>query len=203
MASGSLQPSVIVFDAFGTLVHIGKKRAPYRKLIKWLAEQGRAPQPNDSSMVMSSRASFIEIARQCGHEVPESLLQRLEADLATELASLQLYDDTLFTLAQLRSEGFRLALCSNLAAPYGEVILKMLPHFDVYACSYAVGATKPDVKIYQYLLDQFACQAQDILFIGDTPLADVVGPTNFGMSARLINRRNEQKFSDVLSDMLG
>ena len=36
-------PKVIIFDAFGTLVKIGTSRSPYRKLMKWLKDNGRKP----------------------------------------------------------------------------------------------------------------------------------------------------------------
>ena len=61
-----------------------------------------------------------------------------------------------------------------------------------------MGAIKPNPPIYQHLIDQLGCTADEVLFIGDTPLADVQGPSNFGMSARLINRKGGQMLNDVL-----
>lgn len=95
-----------------------------------------------------------------------------------------------------------MALCSNLAMPYGKIVSSLLPPLDAYAWSYEVGAIKPEPKIYQSLIDQLACQASEILFIGDTTLADFTGPTVFGMSARLIDRKNGQTLAEVLNDIL-
>ena len=67
---------------------------------------------------------------------------------------------------------------------------------------YEVGAIKPESQIYQYLIDKLQCHAKDILFIGDTLLADYSGPTEFGMSARLIDRKSGQKLADVLADII-
>ena len=78
----------------------------------------------------------------------------------------------------------------------------ILPSLDAYAWSYEVGAIKPESQIYQYLIDKLQCHAKDILFIGDTPLADYSGPTEFGMSARLIKRQNGQTLAEVLKDIL-
>jgi HAD superfamily hydrolase (TIGR01549 family) len=108
----------------------------------------------------------------------------------------------LINFRRIKKLGFRLALCSNLAMPYGKVVSSLLPSLDAYAWSYEVGAIKPESQIYQYLIDQLQCHAKDILFIGDTPLADYSGPTEFGMSARLIDRKNGQKLADVLNDIL-
>ena len=45
-------------------------------------------------------------------------------------------------------------------------------------------------------------KAKDVLFIGDTPLADYSGPNEFGMSACLIDHKNGQKLVDVLADII-
>lgn len=197
-----MQPSVIIFDVFGTLVHIEKRRSPYKKLLRALTKQGRVAEANDVSTIMSKRLGFAELAHYWGYHISENLLKSLESDLAEELASVSLYDDTLEMLARLKEKGFKLALCSNLAMPYGDVVFKQLPILDAYAWSYEVGATKPNPKIYQHVLDELGCQAKDVLFIGDTPKADVIGPTAFGMAARLIERRKGQTLRDVLADVL-
>ena len=103
---------------------------------------------------------------------------------------------------ELKKLGFKLALCSNLAMPYGKIVSSLLPLLDAYAWSYEVAAIKPEPKIYQSLIDQLDCQASEVLFIGDTALADFTGPTAFGMSARLINRNNGQILAEVLNDIL-
>ena len=200
--AGHIEPSVIIFDVFGTLVKIGERRSPYRKLIKWLKEYERQPKPDDAKFIMSQNLSFTELVKLLGINIPDQLLQELEHDLNDELQSIVLYEDTLSTLEELKELGFRLALCSNLAMPYGKVVSSLLPNIDTYAWSYEVGAIKPESQIYQYLIDQLECRAKDVLFIGDTPLADYSGPNEFGMSARLIDRKNGQKLADVLNDIL-
>ena len=200
--AGHIEPSVIIFDVFGTLVKIGERRSPYRKLIKWLKENGRQPKPDDAKFIMSQNLSFTELVKLLGINIPDQLLQELEHDLNDELQSIVLYEDTLSTLEELKELGFRLALCSNLAMPYGKVVSSLLPNIDTYAWSYEVGAIKPESQIYQYLIDQLECHAKDVLFIGDTLLADYSAPNEFGMTARLIDRKNCLKLADVLNDIL-
>ncbi len=197
-----IKPSVIAFDIFGTLVKIGERRSPYKRLMKWMKNNGRKPDPNDAAMIMSNLAGFKEIAAMFGMTIPAQLLTELNNDLSYELQSIVLYEDTVSTLERLKQTGFKLALCSNLAMPYGKIVSSMLPPFHAYALSYEVGAIKPDARIYQHLIDNLACQAGEVLFIGDTPLADVDGPTSFGMSARLIDREGGQTLSDIIDDLL-
>ena len=155
---------------------------------------------------MSHNLNLAELAKRLAVNIPDQFLQQflqeLEHDLDEELRSIRLYEDTLSTLEELKKLGFRLALCSNLAMPYGKIVSSFLPSLDAYAWSYGVGAIKPESQIYQYLIDKLQCHAKDILFIGDTLLADYSGPNEFCMSARLIDRKNGQKLADVLNDIL-
>ena len=199
---GHIEPSVIAFDVFGTLVKIGDRRSPYRKLMKWLKENGRQSKPDDAKFIMSHNLNLAELAKRLAVHIPDPFLQELKHDLDEELRSITLYEDTLSTLEELKKLGIKLALCSNLAMPYGKIVSSLLPNIDAYAWSYEVGAIKPESQIYQYLIDQLECHAKDVLFIGDTPLADYSGPNEFGMSARLIDRKNGQKLADVLADII-
>ena len=202
LKAAHIQPSIIVFDVFGTLVKIGERRFPYRNLMKWLKQNGRKPKHDDAKLIMSHNLDFTELAKLLRADIPNELLQELKSDLNKELQSIVLYEDTLSTLEELKKLGFKLALCSNLAMPYGEVVSSLLPTLDAYAWSYEVAAIKPEPKIYQSLIDQVDCQASEVLFIEDTALADFTGPTTFGMSARLINRNNGQTLAEVLNDIL-
>ena len=196
-----MKTSVIVFDAFGTLVEIGDRLSPYRNLMTWIRESGRRPEPEDAATIMSRPLGFAGVAAAFNAAPPIANLAAWERDLHRELNSIKLFADSLPVLTQLRAKGYRIGLCSNLAAPYGPPVKALLPPLDVYAWSYEAGAVKPDAAIYQYLIEQLGCAAADVLFIGDTPSADVAGPIAFGMSARLIDRAAGQTLADVLQDL--
>lgn len=179
----------VVFDVFGTLVAIQNPRRPYLKLMRWLREQGRRPRADDSTRLMCESVGLAGAARMFGFDVPASILTPWEQELAAELAGITLFDDVIPTLVALRERGLKLGLCSNAAQPYAAPVLAQLPFLlDVYAWSFSVGAIKPDERIYRYLCDTLACSPHEILFIGDTLEADVLGPTRFGMQARLLVR---------------
>jgi len=170
--------------------------------MKWLKENGQQPKPDDAKFIMSHNLNLAELVKLLAVNIPDQFLQELEHDLDEELRSIALYEDSLSTLEELKKLGIKLALCSNLAMPYGKIVSSLLPPLDAYAWSYKVGAIKPESQIYQYLIDQLECHAKDVLFIGDTPLADFSGPNEFGMSARLIDRKNGQKLADILVDII-
>lgn len=196
-------PKVIVFDAFGTLVKNGERRSPYRKLMQWLKANGRKPSAQDAKIIMSNFVDIEKLAKMFGAELPEQFLKEINNDLQHELSTIQLYEDTVPTLQILKEKGFKLALCSNLALPYGEKLRKLLPDFfDIVAFSYEVGSIKPELEIYAVIQAYFGCDFSKMLFIGDHPILDVEMPLSLGMSARLIERQKNQELLDVLGDLI-
>lgn len=196
-------PTIIAFDAFGTLVRIGESRSPYRKLMKWLKANGRKPTEHDAKIIMSNRVDVAQLARKFGAELPEQLFNEINNDLQLELSTIQLYEDTVPTLQILKENGFKIALCSNLAMPYGEQLRQLLPDFfDAVVFSYEVGAIKPESQIYEVIQSYFGCEFSEMLFIGDHPILDVETPLSLGMSARLIARQKNQKLLDVVGDLI-
>ena len=82
--------SVIAFDAFGTLVNIGDKRAPYKKLLQWMKDHGRTQQADDAAVIMSQAVSFEEFAARCGMTLSDDLITTLHSVLEAELQSITL-----------------------------------------------------------------------------------------------------------------
>lgn len=180
----------VAFDVFGTLVRIERPTRPFRQLLRALHETGRPRQRDDGIRVMSSDLGLRQAADLFGGVVAEHTLLALEADLIEELRSITVFDDVSPTLTALRDRGIKIALCSNLAAPYGPPVLDMLPvKPDFCAWSYEAGAVKPQADIYRYLCAGIDCRPDEVLMIGDTPEADMLGPRRFGMHGYHLDRR--------------
>ncbi|MGA6878719.1 HAD family hydrolase [Acinetobacter sp. AND/436] len=192
----------VAFDVFGTLIEIKNSQSPYKKMMKWLKQQGRKPQPNDAATIMSLDGDFETIASYLGYQLPVPLLAEMNDDLQHDLKHMHAFEDSIPTLIELKNLGYKLAICSNAATPYGERAQSILPPLDAYAWSFKVGANKPDPTIYRYFLNQLKCQPNEVLFIGDTQLADVDGPKKLGMSAQIIHRKNGESLLDVLQPFL-
>lgn len=195
----------VIFDVFGTLVRIGDKRHPYRQLQALMLRHGRAPRPEDATRMMTLDTGLAGLTKAFGVTIPAHELADIEADLYQELPTIGLYPETLSTLASLREAGLKLAICSNLAAPYAIAPKLLLPPMDAYAWSFALGAVKPDARLYRYLCEELQCDPAEALFVGDTPAADFDGPRSFGMQACLIDRngsRSVRPSIENLSDIL-
>ncbi|MGJ7523910.1 HAD family hydrolase [Variovorax sp. LT1P1] len=173
----------VAFDVYGTLVQITSPRRPYKTLLSRLSDRGRAPQPDDGARVMSSDVGLAEVAELLGMPLAEDDLEPLRADLAAELASVRLFDDALPTIVALQRRGIRVGLCSNLAGPYAAPVEALLPPLDAYAWSFAVGAVKPEPRMYAHLCEALDAAPGEVLMVGDTLLVDYEGPRSHGLQA--------------------
>jgi putative hydrolase of the HAD superfamily len=81
---------------------------------------------------------------------------------------------------------FRLATLSKGNADL--TVIGMAHHFEVRLSAGALGCAKPDPRAYEGLADALTLNPEEILFVGDEPHADVVGPRTVGMQTVWVNR---------------
>lgn len=183
------KPKVVIFDLYGTLVKFGVMHHPFRVLLKWAREQGRAVRDDDARQLMTIDADLFHLARHLGINAPKEMLAQLQSQIDDELASLTLFEDVIPTLEKLQSLRIPFAICSNLAQPYGVVIDRLLSQMKLHRfLSYEVGFIKPEPLMYQRILMDLRVKSTQCLFIGDTFIADYEGPIKNGMQARHLTR---------------
>ncbi len=61
-------------------------------------------------------------------------------------------------------------------------------HFEARFAARDVGALKPDTAAFNHVLQKSALNAEQILFVGDDPIADVQGARAIGMQPVWVNR---------------
>ena len=196
MASSNRAITAVCFDVFGTLVHYNGQRVnPYRRLVTV------APGEQAERLPFLIRNVPVDVfADELGLS---HLLPVIRRELDTEIAGLQLFPEVELALRKLRATGKRIAVCSNVAHEYGEVVRQLLPSLDCYALSYEVGAAKPDPAIYAAVCESLGCRPRDVLFIGDSKRCDLHGPQAFGMQARWLDRHGRQTLMDALKGVIG
>ena len=88
---------------------------------------------------------------------------------------LSLKPDLMEGLRYLRSRGLRLCIISNERTQRVTDFLSktgLSSIFDEVVVSEAVGAEKPDPKIFQYALDLFSLKGEEAVMFGDNEIAD-------------------------------
>jgi FMN hydrolase / 5-amino-6-(5-phospho-D-ribitylamino)uracil phosphatase len=199
-----ITPLVLSFDLDDTLWPVAPVIARAEKVLySWLSE--RYPQTVSGHSIESLREQRAQVAARfpershdlsfLRHHVLKELFGAAGhaeslADDALEIFygarnRVEFYDDVRPSLERLRAR-YRLFAISNGNADLERCGIADLFHGHVTAR--AAGAAKPDPRIYAALLKLTGVAAEQVLHIGDDPLADVVGATQAGMQAVWINR---------------
>ena len=107
-----------------------------------------------------------------------------------------LYSDVVPTLQRLRDAGFKLAIVSNWESPLDPLTerLGIADYFDAIVASHdvRVRSEKPDPHIFNYALAAVGVSAEEVVHVGDTYEADIVGARNMGIRPILLDRDGTQ-----------
>lgn len=85
---------------------------------------------------------------------------------------------------QLGREGYKIGLISNGKSPLQEENLSALgiaDFFDSIIVSEAVGCRKPEPAIFELACKELSVSPEKCIFVGDSPIADILGAANVGM----------------------
>jgi len=127
---------------------------------------------------------------------PESLLAEYEDGFARNVVPMP---GMRATLARLRAQGWGIGVVTNGRSAFQRRTLSALAIgdlLDVVVVSEECGLRKPDPAIFQLALDALGCQARASWFVGDDPVADVVGARAAGMRALQLVREAATEAED-------
>ena len=107
------------------------------------------------------------------------------------------YEDTIPTLSELRSRGFKTGIVSNTswgspAVLWREEIdrLGLGQMVDAAVFCRDVGWRKPARQIFEFAVRKLNATPQNCVFVGDNPNWDLLGPQALGITAILIDRQS-------------
>jgi HAD superfamily hydrolase (TIGR01549 family) len=190
------RPQAIAFDCYDTLLTITNRRGPYQQLA---ALAGGRLDPSPMTLPMSLR-DVVE-RNMPRIELRAGILEKLEADLLNELASVQPLPGAIEALQHLRDLGYRLAVASNLALPYSEPLKNWLGSLvDVQILSFEVGSAKPSALFYEETCKRLAVEPSEVLMVGNSLKNDVVAAEAAGLQARHL--RLGERLQQTLRDLL-
>ncbi|HEX3396752.1 MAG TPA: HAD-IA family hydrolase [Steroidobacteraceae bacterium] len=198
------EPSVLSFDLDDTLWAVEPViLAAEAAMLAWLNE--RHPRMMRGRTPESLRAMRVGIARQFPERSHDMTFLRhralsemfaaaghpaSQADEAFEVFyaarnRVTLYDEVEESLERLRKR-YRLFAVSNGNADLERCGIARW--FEGHVTAISAGAAKPDIRIFNRLLDEAGVEAAQVLHIGDDPLLDVMGAMQAGMQAAWLNR---------------
>ncbi len=142
------------------------------------------------------------------HNVEFNDGDRKRAYKALSETKIDFYQDSKEVLSNLRKEGYKLALVSNMYEITAKLIRKSFPEFinmfDFLAISSEIGVMKPDLKIFDYTLNNINNNLENkispdqCVMIGDSLDYDYYPAIKFGMQVKFIDRK-KQNLSDILN----
>lgn len=198
MKEYSFDPTTIdavCFDCFGTLLSVTEGAHAYRGLV------GRASDRRSMRhVVLTQPHSFEQHAAKVGWD--RGAIASGRAALDEELRTIAILDNAPQVLQELRQQGLKLALCSNLATEFGPAALKALGfRFDTTVLSYEVGLTKPAPEIFHLVCANLGCRPKRVLMVGDSQAMDVDGARSAGLQAMRVYRGAEPTAPRTLSNL--
>lgn len=127
-----------------------------------------------------------EILEQKGYrDTPASVLRSaLDAMYAITQQNWYIEPDAIPALQTLREQGYRLGIVSNTSDDQNVQKLvdrwELRPFFETIITSAGFGIRKPDRRIFQLALNHFGVAPGQIVMVGDTLEADILGANQMG-----------------------
>jgi HAD superfamily hydrolase (TIGR01662 family) len=136
-----------------------------------------------------------EILQQKGYrDAPVSVMRTaLDAMYAITQQNWYIEPDAISTLQTLREQGYRLGIVSNTSDDQNVQKLVdrwvLRPFFETIITSAGCGIRKPDRRIFQLALNHFGVSPEQIIMVGDSLEADILGANQMGFYSVWITRR--------------
>jgi putative hydrolase of the HAD superfamily len=207
----------VTFDAGGTLIEpwpsVG---AVYAEVASEFGLECSPVRINDQfAAAWRSRTSFgytrnewFEIVQQSflgACDISATLFEAIYNRFA-QRSSWLIYEDAIPVLQQIEARGIKLAVISNWderLVPLLE-ILGLANYFSEIVVSSAVGAHKPDPRIFRYAIERLGIEPHAVLHVGDGEREDIEGARAAGMRAFRIRRTGASEPHDIerLTDLI-
>src|SRR4029453_18159367 len=115
-------------------------------------------------------------------------LKKLREGAASRV--LEAYPEAPGVLAELRTRGLRLAICSNWDWDLNQAVEEVgpAPLVEVRVWWVWAGPPKPHPRIFEDTLTKLGVEAAECVFVGDTWGPDVAGPRAMGMTPLSLSR---------------
>lgn len=180
----------VILDVFDTI--IGRHRYgfdnPYTRILLDMGYQHpRQVSVRDYDLLMTKNISFAEFIDrhappQLADEKRAAILQNAHDMFAQEKTDFFLNPDWPEFFADAQNMQLKVALGSNLSAPYIEVVEEYFPDVAVKGYSCDIGARKPQPEFFHNICDMMNVEPQHTVMIGNSFASDVRGAHHAGFA---------------------
>jgi len=122
------------------------------------------------------------------HEVPGNA-EAAADHFRARLSESPPYPDALATVEELHARGYALALLSNADEDFLQsATVRARLRFSVIQSSESLRAYKPHHAVFGALCGRLGLEPGEVLYVGDSPIADVMGAQHAGLRAAWLRR---------------
>lgn len=129
----------------------------------------------------------------------EEIFEHLRV-LFNDPASYRLFPDVHPTLTALKERSLQLAIVSNWNWHLPDLVreLGLTDYFDFIVVSARVGCAKPHPGIFQVALERAKARPEQVIHVGDSYHADLLGAQAVGITGVLLDREDKVSLDDHL-----
>ncbi|MCL2115827.1 MAG: HAD family hydrolase [Methanobrevibacter sp.] len=166
----------------------------------------------DSERHKQGRKNIINARRQIAQLALKDFLnidrEKLD-DLADDYTQIHekswyLFEDVEATLKLLKKKGMKLGIMTNGTSESQRGKLKRFDiekYFDYFFIEGEVGYGKPDIRIYEYMLEETKIPNNKIMMVGDNLVWDIEPPKKLGIATTWINTKDiDMNKTNILPD---
>lgn len=149
----------------------------------WDGNTHREASVNEASYRAWQNECHRSMLREAGVPEHDAIVIARELDDTLDSFRMQVYPEAHAVLDGLRNDGYLVAVCSNWSWDLDDHLEEtgIAPYLHARVASAWVGARKPHHLIYDHMLSELEVDAAEVVFVGDTWAADVLGPLSRGM----------------------
>jgi FMN phosphatase YigB (HAD superfamily) len=118
----------------------------------------------------------------------QALLGARGLDSPSRIEDADLYPDARSGLKAIRAAGFQVGIAGNQPSSTDQAVDRLGLPFDLVTSSETLGATKPDPRFFEQLVQTIGEPASDIAYVGDRIDNDVVPARRAGLCGILLRR---------------
>jgi len=147
---------------------------------------------------------FSRIFQELG--LTKNISKKMAKDIRLEYINKtrwHLYEDTILTLEMFNKNQFKSIILSNHVPEIENIIqnLNIRKYFIKIYSSANIGYEKPNLKIYEHVLDSNKINKNDCIIIGDSYKADIIGGLNMGIQSILVRSENKNNYGNYCKDL--